>query len=88
MIRVDIGVKNALQTLLQHELDVGENGTVDPLIAHLPRLQPVAGKSRSQSFMIEVLLRHAGYSWDSSRVWLTAAPDKKAERRATAGPTT
>jgi len=38
--------------------------------------------------MIEVLLRHAGYSWDSSRVWLTAAPDKKAERRATAGPTT
>ena len=64
-IRVDIGVKNALQTLLQHEPDVGENGTVDPLIAHLPRLQPVAGKSRSQSFMIDVL-RHAGYSWDSN----------------------
>ena len=38
--------------------------------------------------MIEVLLRQAGYSWDSNRVWLTAVPDKKAERRATAGPTT
>ena len=38
--------------------------------------------------MIEVLLRQAGYSWDSTRVWLTAIPDKKVERRATAGPTT
>ena len=87
-IRVDIGVKNALQTLLQHEPDVGENGTVDPLIAHLPKLKPEAGKSRTLGLMIEVLLRQAGYSWDSNRVWLTAVPDKKAERRATAGPTT
>ena len=87
-IRVDIGVKNALQTLLQHAIDVGENGAIDPLIAHLPKLQPEAGKSNSIGLMIEVLLRQAGYSWDSTRVWLTAIPDKKVERRATAGPTT
>ena len=87
-IRVDVGVKNALQTLLQHAIDVGENGAIDPLIAHLPKLKPEAGKSRTLGLMIEVLLRQAGYSWDSNRVWLTAAPDKKAERRATAGPTT
>lgn len=41
-IRVDIGVKNALQTLLQHAIGVGENGAIDPLIAHLPKLQPEA----------------------------------------------
>ena len=87
-VRVDDSVKHALQTLLQHAIDVGDNDTIDPLIAHLPKLKPEAGKSRTLSWMIEVLLRHAGYSWDSSRVWLTAAPDKKAERRATAGPTT
>ena len=52
-----------MQTLLQHALDDTENDTVDPLIAHLPKVQPEAGKSRSLSFMIEVLLRHAGYSW-------------------------
>ena len=40
MIRVDIGVKNALQTLIQHALDDAENGTTDPLIAHLPRYCP------------------------------------------------
>jgi len=88
MIRVDTGVKNALTTLLQHAIDVGDNGTIDPLIAHLPKLKPGAGKSRTISWMVEVLLRQAGYSWDSNRVWLTAVPDKKAERRATAGPTT
>ena len=38
-IRVDIGVKNALQTLLQHAIDVGENGAIDPLIAHLSASQ-------------------------------------------------
>ena len=87
-VRVDDSVRHALQTLLQHALDDTENDTVDPLIAHLPKVQPEAGKSGSLSFMIEVLLRHAGYSWDTDRVWLTAAPDKKAKRRATAGPTT
>ena len=87
MIRVDNGAKNALQTLLQHALDVGKSDTVDSLIAHLPNILSTAGKS-SVSCVIHSLLRHAGYSWDSNRVWLTAAPHEKAERRATAGPTT
>ena len=38
--------------------------------------------------MIDSLLRHAGYSWDSNRVWMTATRQEKAERCATAGPTT
>ena len=85
MIRVDIGVKNALQTLLQHALDDAENGTNDPLIAHLPKILPDAGKS-NVGCVVKALLRHAGYSWDSNRVWLSATPDEKAERRATTAP--
>ena len=80
MIRADNGVKNALQTLLQHALDVAESGTVDSLVAHLPNILPATGKS-SVNCVIQSLLHHAGYSWDSSRVWLTATPDEKAERR-------
>ena len=87
MIRVDSGAKNALQTLLQHALDVAKSDSVDSLIAHLPKILPDAGKS-SLSSVIHSLLRHAGYSWDSNRVWLTASPHEKSERRATAGPTT
>ena len=87
MIRVDHGAKNALQTLLQHALDVGKSDSLDSLITHLPKILPDAGKS-SLSSVIHSLLRHAGYSWDSNRVWLTAAPHEKSELRATAGPTT
>ena len=87
MIRVDSGAKNALQTLLQHALDVAKSDSVDSLITHLPKILPDAGKS-SLSSVIHSLLRHAGYSWDSNRVWLTASPHEKSERRATAGPTT
>ena len=36
--------------------------------------------------VVKALLRHAGYSWDSNRVWLSTTPDEKAERRATTAP--
>ena len=37
-IRVDSGAKNALQTLLQHAMDVAKSDSVDSLIAHLPKI--------------------------------------------------
>ena len=86
-IRVDNGAKNALQTLLQHAMGVAESDTIDPLIAHLPKILSTSGKA-GVSCVLHSLLRHAGYSWDSNRVWMTATRQEKAERCATAGPTT
>ena len=73
--------------MLQLALEDAKSDSVDSLITHLPKILPDAGKS-SLSSVVESLLRHAGYSWDSNRVWLTAAPHEKSELRATAGPTT
>jgi len=56
MIRVDHGAKNALQTLLQHALDVGKSDSVDSLITHLPKILPDAGKSSLST----VVMRCAG----------------------------
>ena len=60
-IRVDNGAKNALQTLLQHAMGVAESDTLDPLIAHLPKILSTSGKA-GVSCVLHSLLRHAGYT--------------------------
>ena len=89
LIRVDSGVKHALQTLLQVGLDGARTDEQARLVAHLPKILPDKGH-KGVGCVVGALLRHAGYNWskDGGKIWLTANPEERAEHRRPAGPST